>query len=134
MVMSSIALDTNIAIDVLNAKTTTIALLEAYTLIYLPITVCGELFFGAKNSTKKIQNEQKYQDFMAKYEILNIHYAIAEEYAEIRKQLKESGNPIPENDIWIAAICKANQIPLMTHHRHFSFVAGLTVIHVPFVN
>ena len=45
---------------------------------------------------------------MAKYEILKIHDAIVEEYAEIREQLKENETPIPENDTWIVAICKGN--------------------------
>jgi tRNA(fMet)-specific endonuclease VapC len=72
MVTNKIAIDTNIAVEVLNAKPTTIALLETYLTIYLPVTVCGELLFGAKNSSKKAQNEQKYKDFIAKYEVLNI--------------------------------------------------------------
>ncbi|TAE19587.1 MAG: type II toxin-antitoxin system VapC family toxin [Bacteroidetes bacterium] len=134
MVTDKIALDTNIAVDVLNAKTATITLLEAYNTIYLPVTVCGELLFGAKNSSKKVQNEQKYKDFIAQYEVLNVHDAVAEEYAEIRKQLKDKGNPIPENDIWIAAICKVNDVPLITHDKHFSHVEGLAIIHIPFVS
>ncbi len=132
MVTDKIALDTNIAVDVLNAKASTIALLQAYTKIYLPVTVCGELLFGAKNSNRKTQNEPKYQDFIAQYEVLNVHDAVAEEYAEVRKQLKDKGNPIPENDIWIAAICKVNDIPLITHDKHFTQVDGLLVVHVPF--
>ena len=54
-----IALDTNVVIDVFNNRQNTITLLNTFQTIYLPITVCGELMFGAKNSAKSQENEQK---------------------------------------------------------------------------
>lgn len=50
---------------------------------------------------------------------MNINYIVAEKYAEIRENLKRKGKPIPENDIWIAAICSANNISLITNDKHF---------------
>lgn len=48
-------------------------------------------------------------------------------YAQIRMQLKQKGKPIPENDLWIAALCVEHGIPLATEDTHFSEVDGLIV-------
>lgn len=47
-----VALDTNIAIDLLNNDRNTIRLIESFEEVCLPITVCGELLYGALNSQK----------------------------------------------------------------------------------
>lgn len=122
--MESIALDTNIAIDLLNGKTAVIDFLSEVELIYLPIPVCGELLFGAKNSSKSTINEPKYQRFINGCYILNSSLIVAEEYARIRLELKSKGRPIPENDIWIAAICLINEVPLFTRDKHLSYIQG----------
>jgi tRNA(fMet)-specific endonuclease VapC len=52
MVKEKVALDSNVVIDIFNNRQSIIALLNNFQTIYLPITVCGELLFGAKNSAK----------------------------------------------------------------------------------
>lgn len=124
----SIVLDTNIVIDVLNDKKIIVELLQDYQKIYLPITVCGELLFGAKNSTKREANERRFRQFIQSCFILNINELVADEYAEVRKILKDKGRPLPENDIWIAAICLVNDLPLLTHDKHFEMVEDLKLV------
>jgi len=126
--MNTIALDTNIAVDVLNGKGETIRLLEGYEILCLPVTVCGELLFGAKNSANRTKNENKYRTFIESCVILDNSSLVAEEYAEIRLALKQKGKPIPENDIWIAATCVVNGVPLMSHDKHFDNIENLQLI------
>jgi tRNA(fMet)-specific endonuclease VapC len=109
MVKGKVALDTNIVIDIFNGKQEILALLNRYEAIYLPVTVFGELLFGAKNSAKHRENEQKCLNFIGSCNLLNINELVAEEYASTRKKLKDKGKPIPENDIWIAATCIVNK-------------------------
>ncbi len=125
-----IALDTNIVIDILNGKDEMINLFQDYQDIYLPVTVCGELLFGAKNSQKRQANELNFQNFINKCKVLIINKLVADEYAEIRKRLKDAGCPIPENDIWIAATCKLNDITLATRDKHFDKIEGLSLLKV----
>ncbi len=54
--MKKIALDTNIAISLLNGDEEIVQNIKSFDSIYLPITVCGELLFGAKNSAKSHAN------------------------------------------------------------------------------
>ena len=52
----------------------------------------------------------------------------AEHYGRIRAQLAQSGTPIPENDIWIAALALEHQLPLAARDAHFDRVTGLQVL------
>lgn len=49
---------------------------------------------------------------------------------EIRKELKDIGNPIPENDIWISALCIVNDISLISSDKHFDKVTRLKLINL----
>ena len=41
-------------------------------------------------------------------------------------RLKKNGTPIPENDIWIAALVKEYSLPLLSRDSHFDFVHNIT--------
>ena len=125
--MVDLALDTNIVIAILNNEIRIEKKFPAVKNFFLPITVCGELLFGARNSARKKENEEGCWNFIRQTNILNNNLLVAEEYAFIRKELKDSGRPIPENDIWIAAACRANQIPLCSRDKHFRFIDNLTI-------
>ena len=125
--VTRIALDTNAAIAILNNQTDIYSLLSKYDNICLPVTVCGELIFGAKNSKLSAKNEKRYHGFISSCELLTIDFLVAEIYASIRLSLKKKGKPIPENDIWIAATCLANDIPLCTFDKHFQHIKELVV-------
>ena len=126
--MSSIAIDTNIAIDILNGNKEILDRFEKYSSIYLPVTVCGELLYGAANSGNSKKNLTKFREFILSCTVLNINSAIAEQYAITRKKLKEKGSPIPENDIWIAATCMVYEISFVTNDKHFENIEGLQLI------
>ena len=123
--MKSIALDTNVAIDILNRREEIISKYKNYDFFYLPVTVCGELLYGAINSIRLKKNLSDLRDFISSCEILEINSEIAEKYAVIRKKLKDKGTPIPENDIWIAATCIVYDIPLATNDKHFKNIEEL---------
>jgi tRNA(fMet)-specific endonuclease VapC len=40
-------------------------------------------------------------------------------------ELKRAGTPIPTNDLWIAALCRQHDLPLLSRDRHFDRVPGL---------
>ena len=90
--------------------------------------VVGELLFGAHNSGRPAKNLAYYRGFIYDFEFLMLHESAAEHYAEIRFSLKQKGRPIPDNDMWIAAICRAHDVPLLTFDRHFTEVPGLRVL------
>jgi len=57
--------------------------------------------------------------------VLIVDDITAGRYAEVRNQLKQSGRPIPSNDLWIAALARQHGLPLLSRDGHFDFVCGL---------
>ncbi len=41
-------------------------------------------------------------------------------YGNIKAALRKKGKPIPENDIWIAALSLQNNLALVTRDQHFN--------------
>ena len=128
--MKAVAIDTNVAIDLLNGKKSIIQRLQKFDIVYLPVTVSGELLFGAKNSQKRTANLEIFRNFIGTCEILDINYLVSEVYSDIRLALYKRGKPIPENDLWIAAICIANDLPLLTKDKHFEEITELKKLSV----
>lgn len=128
MALKQIAIDTNIAIEILNGNENTLQVLSQYDIIALAVTVCGELIYGAKNSRKARSNLDRYISFINACEILDVKTPAASEYASIKLILKETGHPIPENDIWIAAVCQSHDVPLLSRDRHFSYISTLHLL------
>lgn len=126
--VKSAAIDTSVAIRILNNDKVLVKIFTRIPTLYLPVTVEGELLFGALNSERHIKNLKTFKAFIDTCAILNINSEIAKEYAVLRKQLKDSGTPIPENDIWIAATCLVYQLPLATLDKHFSFIKKLSLV------
>ncbi len=60
--------------------------------------------------------------------VLGVSRSTCEIYSLIKRDLKRKGKPIPENDIWIAAITIENQCQLVTRDKHFDEVERLTCI------
>jgi tRNA(fMet)-specific endonuclease VapC len=126
---SRIALDTNQAIAVLNDAGDTGQWVQTFAEVYLPVPVVGELRFGALKSQRVAENLKRVEQLIARCKVLNVTIATAEIYARIRLQLRQKGKPIPENDLWIAAICIEHKLPLATTDtQHFLEVDDLQVI------
>lgn len=93
--------------------------------IYLPAIVVGELYYGAYNSGKKDKNISRIDLFKTQVSGIPCDDSTAKIYGKIKKELKDKGQPIPEDDIWIAAIAIQHNLTLVTRDKHFSRFANL---------
>jgi len=91
----------------------------------IAVTVLGELFFGAEKSARRDANMAKYDAFAAEYSVLDCTTETAKHYSLIRNALRIKGRPIPDNDIWIAALAMQHDLTLITRGAHFDEVEGL---------
>ena len=122
------ALDTNAVIAYREGISDVCKLVEEADVIILPVTVIGELLYGALTSTKTKNNEKFVHKFVEYSLVMQIDASVAARYARVRFDLKRRGTPIPENDIWIAAACLDLEVPLLSRDDHFKLVPGLNVI------
>ncbi|MBY0434562.1 MAG: type II toxin-antitoxin system VapC family toxin [Cyclobacteriaceae bacterium] len=118
-------LDTNIITSWLKGEKEIADHIEKASDVYIPIIVLGELYYGAEYSTQVQKNIAVVRKLSSQYKVLLIDKAVTIEYGKVKAALRVKGAPIPENDIWIAAIALSNNLPLVTRDKHFNEVGGL---------
>jgi predicted nucleic acid-binding protein len=72
-------------------------------------------------------------DHLADIEVLAASEAAAHQWARLRVFLRDSGRRMEVNDLWIAAIAAANELPIVTQDADFDALegaAGVSVIRV----
>jgi len=125
----SVLLDTTIVVDHLRGKNPSIAQqFKQIETLYLPLTALGELLYGAYNSAFEIKGLKQVEYFLKICAVLGPDERTAHIYGRIKTDLSRKGKPIPQNDIWIAAVALEHDLPLITRDPHFFHVTGLTVL------
>ena len=120
-------LDTNIVIALLASEAEVGRCLANAAEVFVSSVVIGELYFGAYKSAHAAANLARIDEFVARNTVLACDAETARWYGEIKNDLRAKGRPIPENDIWIAAIAKQYDLTLATRDGHFNEVMGLKV-------
>lgn len=97
----------------------------------MSVIVFHELMYGAANSQRRVQNEEKVALFISSGDIDLLPFdtedaAIA---GSIRAKLRQTGSPIGPYDLLIAAQALRNGATLITANtREFNRIPGLTVV------
>ena len=123
----SFLLDTNIVIALFAKELALEQHLAKANSVFVPSIVLGELYFGARKSVRVAENMTRIDDFAMASTVLPCDAETARQYGDIKGQLRAKGRPIPENDIWIAAIAMQYQLTLVSRDKHLIEVDGLDV-------
>jgi len=94
---------------------------------FVPAIVLGELYYGARKSANAAANLAKIDKLAARAAVLACDADTAREYGRVKDQLRAKGRPVPENDIWIAAIALQHRLTLVSRDAHFAEIEGLSV-------
>ena len=119
--------DSNIVIDIFRNRQSTIELVKDIDNISIPAIVLGELYYGANKSNQTAKRTLQIEQLEKTVNIIEVTAITARFYGEIKDKLRIIGKPIPENDIWIAAIAKENNLTLITKDKHFNYVDGVQI-------
>lgn len=122
-----VALDTNRLTDLLRGDVALAERLGACEEVSIPLMVLAEMMAGFYGGTQQHRNEALLRKFLAKptIAILLPGRETAERYARLFVQLKRAGTPIPDNDLWIAALALEHDLLLITRDRHFACLPQL---------
>ena len=95
--------------------------------LFLNSIVLGELLGGFAAGTREPKNRAELARFLdsPRVEILPVTGETADSYALIHVGLRRKGQPIPTNDLWIAASALEHGAALLTRDAHFSQIDGL---------
>jgi tRNA(fMet)-specific endonuclease VapC len=124
----SALLDTNIVIACLKRDWAVRSRWQMLSNLYLPLTALGELYYGAYKAVRHDHVLTEIHDLLRVVILLTPTHTTAKYYGQIKAELAGAGTPIPQNDIWIAALAKKYQLPLATRDRHFKQVQGLVTL------
>ena len=125
-----IALDTNRYTDLCRGEASVAAIVEQASEVRLPFIVVGELRAGFAAGSQEARNEAVLRRFLLKpgVSVLYPDEQTTHHYANVYRQLRKQGTPIPTNDMWIAALVLQYSLVLCARDAHFDALAQLTRI------
>ncbi len=121
-----VLLDTNLIIAFFSGEKTVSQRFNE-TEVLVSSTVLGELYYGALKSGRAAGNVARIEEFATSVGVLACDALTARHYGQIKDRLRSKGRPIPENDIWIAAVAMQHGLTVATRDEHFKEVDALVV-------
>ncbi len=121
------ALDTNRLTDLFQGDAELADRLGECDEVWLPLIVLAEIKAGFYGGSQQHRNEILLQSLLTRptVGILSPGRETAEHYARLFVQLKRAGTPIPDNDLWIAALVLEHDLQLITRDQHFKQIPQL---------
>jgi tRNA(fMet)-specific endonuclease VapC len=123
-----LALDTNRYTDLCRGIADVVETVEAADEVRLPFVVLGELRAGFAVGNQGPRNEAILRRFLLKpgVDVLYADEQTTHHYANVYRQLRKQGTPMPTNDMWIAALVLQHSLVLYDRDAHFDALPQLT--------
>ena len=125
-----LALDTNRYIDFCRGEESVVQAVQLAHEIVLPFVTVAELRAGFACGTQTKQNASILTRFLNKPRV-RVCYpddGTTHHYANLFRQLRQQGTPIPLNDLWIAALCVQHDYLLATRDKHFDSLPQIPTV------
>lgn len=122
-----LAIDTNRYIDLARGEASAMEAVEFAEEVWLPFVVVGELRAGFAAGTREASNEAMLRRFLFESckGVLYADEQTTHHYANLNRQLRKQGTPIPANNIWIAALVLRHSLQLLSRDAHFDALAQI---------
>lgn len=127
-----LAVDTSAIIDYIRPDRDYPPQFDTAEEIVVPLTVIGELYYGASRSTRPDHQRKIVEYVIHRWQVLLPDVETARVYGDIRAASfggNASLTASKVNDLWIAALCIQHGLPLLTNDAGYDSVAGLKVLH-----
>ena len=115
-------LDTNAVSALLAGDTRLGDLLDDADRHQLPVVVIGEYRYGLLRSRHRQRLERLFALLIRESEVLPVDEETTHNYAAVRNELRRAGHPIPENDVWVAALARQHRQAIVSQDQHFDAV------------
>jgi tRNA(fMet)-specific endonuclease VapC len=89
---------------------------------HLPVIVIGEYRYGVARSKHRPRLERVLELLVRQSIVLDVDEETTRHYGTIRENLLRAGSPIPENDVWIAALALQHGEAIVSRDHHFDLV------------
>lgn len=124
-----ILLDTDICIEILRGNE---AVIEARDKSNDPVAISfmtvGELYYGATRSKNRVKNARIVEEFILSIQVINTDRAILKKFGELKAELYQHNQLLPDADILIAATSLIHCDKLITGNiKHFQRFQKLSI-------
>lgn len=125
--MRPILLDTNAYTAFMLGVAEVVEVVAHAEKLFVNTVVLGELLGGFAAGTRESRNRAELARFLdsPRVEVLPVTALTADSYALVYVGLRRKGQPIPTNDLWVAASALEHGAALLTRDAHFSQIDGL---------
>ena len=122
-----VLLDSNAYSRLMRGDDQTAAVVRDATELLMSAVVVGELLYGFRNGSRFDRNVADLRSFLDNpyVSFVPVGSISADRYSRIAAALRAKGNPIPTNDVWIAAHAMETGADLVSADRHFEAVDGI---------
>lgn len=122
-----IAIDTNRYRDFVGGVPETVSVFRTSPKIWIPFVVAAELRAGFAAGSRGAENERVFEQFLhrPRVGVLLPTMDSTRHYANLYRQLRLAGTPIPTNDLWIAALVVEHDVMLYSRDAHFDALPQL---------
>jgi tRNA(fMet)-specific endonuclease VapC len=125
--MRPILIDTNAYTAFMRGVPEVVTLMAHAPQLFLSSTVLGELLAGFAAGSREAKNRGELAQFLnsPRVGVYPVTADTADSYALVYASLRRKGQPIPSNDLWIAASALEHGAALLSFDAHFAHVDGL---------
>jgi tRNA(fMet)-specific endonuclease VapC len=125
--MRPILLDTNAYTAFMLGEPAVVEVVAHAERICLNSIVLGELLGGFAAGSREAKNRAELARFLdsPRVDVVPVTAQTADSYALVYFGLRRKGQPIPTNDLWIAASALEYGAALLTRDAHFAQIDGL---------
>lgn len=125
--MRPILVDTNAYVALLRGDEDVAEVVGYADRLYLNSVVLGELLSGFAVGNREARNRMELTRFLEspRVAVVPVTAETADSYALVYAGLRRKGQPIPANDLWIAASALEHGLALLSLDAHFAQVDGL---------
>lgn len=123
-------LDTNRYTDLDRGVPEVVKQVESAAELYLSFITLAELHAGFRNGSRRAENQRRLERLLALPGV-SVFYPdedTVDRYADLNVQLRRQGTPIPDHDIWIAALAMQHDLTLYARDKHFDHLPQLSRI------
>ena len=122
-----VLLDSNAYSRLMRGDEQAAAVVRDATEVLMSAVVIGELLYGFGNGSRCDRNATDLRSFLDNpyVSFVPVSAVTADRYSRIAAALRAGGNPIPTNDVWIAAHAMETGADLVSADRHFESVDGI---------
>lgn len=122
-----VALDTNRLTDLFRGDSELAGFLGTCDEVWIPFVVLAEMKAGFYGGVRQAENEALLSKLLSRQTVAILYASreTTEQYARLFVQLKRAGTPVPDNDLWIAAMVLEHDLELVSRDKHFDKVPQL---------